>query len=227
MKFAIIVFPGSDDVEMYHAVKEVLGEEAELVGHDADSLEHFDGIILPGGFAYGDYLRPGALAVFAKIMNEVKKAAEQGKPVLGVGNGFQVLLEAGLLPGAVKKNESLHFICRTEKVKVLNNETMFTSLYGKGEVISLPIAHESGNYHCDNETLQKLKANNMIVFTYENNPNGSMEGIAGIVNEKGNVLGMMPRPERATEEMIGGTDGLKLFQSIVKHWRETVHGTNA
>lgn len=227
MKFAIIVFPGSDDVEMYHAVKEVLGEEAELVGHDADSLEHFDGIILPGGFAYGDYLRPGALAVFAKIMNEVKKAAEQGKPVLGVGNGFQVLLEAGLLPGAVKKNESLHFICRTEKVKVLNNETMFTSLYGKGEVISLPIAHESGNYHCDNETLQKLRANNMIVFTYENNPNGSMEGIAGIVNEKGNVLGMMPRPERATEEMIGGTDGLKLFQSIVKHWRETVHGTNA
>ncbi|MFS8630488.1 MAG: phosphoribosylformylglycinamidine synthase subunit PurQ, partial [Bacillales bacterium] len=134
MKFAIIVFPGSDDVEMYHAVKEVLGEEAELVGHDADSLEHFDGIILPGGFAYGDYLRPGAFAVFAKIMNEVKKAAEQGKPVFGVGNGFQVLLEAGLLPGAVKKNESLHFICRTEKVKVLNNETMFTSLYGKGEV---------------------------------------------------------------------------------------------
>ncbi len=227
MKFAVIVFPGSDDVEMYRAVTEVLGEEAELVGHDADSLEGFDGIILPGGFSYGDYLRPGALACFTKVMDEVKKAAEEGKPVLGVGNGFQILLEAGLLPGAVKKNKSLRFICRNETVKVENNETMFTSLYEKGEAITLPIAHESGNYHCDDETLQRLKENNQIVFTYENNPNGSVEGIAGIINERGNVLGMMPRPERATEEIIGGTDGLRLFQSLVKHWRETVNVTNA
>lgn len=222
MKFAVIVFPGSNcDVDMYHAIKDELGEDAELVWHDADSLEGYDGILLPGGFSYGDYLRTGALARFSNVMKEVVKVAQAGKPVLGVCNGFQILLESGLLPGAMKRNESLKFICRPVELKVQNNNTMFTSLYEEGEVITVPVAHGEGNYYCDEETLNKLKENNQIVFTYEDNPNGSLENIAGIMNEKGNVLGMMPHPERAVHELLGGADGLKLFQSIVKHWRET------
>lgn len=223
MKFAVIVFPGSNcDIDMYHAIKDELGEEVEFVWHDAESLEGFDGVLLPGGFSYGDYLRTGAIARFSNVMKEVVKAAEEGKPVLGVCNGFQILLEAGLLPGAMKRNESLQFICRPTQLKVVNNNTMFTNVYQPNEVITVPIAHGEGNYYCDEETLAKLKANNQIVFTYEGtNPNGSLEDIAGITNEKGNVLGMMPHPERAVDELLGGADGLKLFQSIVKQWRES------
>lgn len=221
MKFAVIVFPGSNcDIDMYHAIKDELGEQVEYVWHDSESLAEFDGILLPGGFSYGDYLRTGAIARFSNVMNEVIKAAEAGKPVLGVCNGFQILLEAGLLPGAMKRNESLHFICRPVELKVENNKTMFTGEYNEGEIITIPVAHGEGNYYCDEETFQKLKENNQIVFTYENNPNGSLANIAGIVNEKGNVLGMMPHPERAVDELLGGADGLKLFRSIVKHWRE-------
>lgn len=221
MKFAVIVFPGSNcDVDMYHAIKDELGEEVEYVWHDTDNLDQYDGILLPGGFSYGDYLRTGAIARFSKVMQEVVKAAHAGKPVLGVCNGFQILLESGLLPGAMRRNESLKFICRPTQLKVVNNETMFSSAYGDGEWIQIPIAHGEGNYYCDEETLEKLKANNQIVFTYENNPNGSLENIAGIVNEQGNVLGMMPHPERAVDELLGGADGLKLFRSIVKQWRE-------
>lgn len=220
MKFAVIVFPGSNcDIDMYHAIKDELGEEVEYVWHDAQSLEEYDGILLPGGFSYGDYLRCGAIARFSNVMNEVVKAAEAGKPILGVCNGFQILLEVGLLPGAMKRNESLKFICRPTKLKVVNNETMFSNCYEKDETITVPIAHGEGNYYCDEETLEKLKKNNQIVFTYVSNPNGSLEDIAGIVNEKGNVLGMMPHPERAVDELLGGADGLKLFQSIVKQWR--------
>lgn len=222
MKFAVIVFPGSNcDIDMYHAVKDELGEEVEYVWHDSDSLAEFDGILLPGGFSYGDYLRCGAIARFSNVMNEVIKAAEAGKPILGVCNGFQILLEAGLLPGAMKRNESLHFICKPVKLKVENNQTMFTGEYAKGEVITIPIAHGEGNYYCDEETLARLKANKQIVFTYEQNPNGSLVDIAGITNERGNVLGMMPHPERAVDDLLGGADGLKLFRSIVKHWRES------
>lgn len=222
MKFAVIVFPGSNcDIDMYHAIKDELGEEVEYVWHDTESLEEYDGILLPGGFSYGDYLRCGAIARFSNVMKEVVKAAEAGKPVLGVCNGFQILLEAGLLPGAMKRNESLKFICRPVELKVVNNETMFSNVYEKDEVIMVPIAHGEGNYYCDEETLAALKKNNQIVFTYESNPNGSLVDIAGIVNEKGNVLGMMPHPERAVDELLGGADGLKLFQSIVKQWRET------
>ena len=222
MKFAVIVFPGSNcDIDMYHAIKDELGEEVEYVWHDTESLEGFDGIVLPGGFSYGDYLRCGAIARFSNVMREVVKAAEAGKPVLGVCNGFQILLEAGLLPGAMKRNESLKFICRPVELKVANNETMFSNQYQKDEVITVPIAHGEGNYYCDDETLAKLKENNQIVFTYESNPNGSLVDIAGIVNEQGNVLGMMPHPERAVDELLGGADGLKLFQSIVKQWRES------
>ncbi len=221
MKFAVIVFPGSNcDIDMYHAVKDELGEQVEYVWHDSESLAEYDGILLPGGFSYGDYLRCGAIARFSNVMNEVVKAAEAGKPVLGVCNGFQILLEAGLLPGAMRRNESLHFICRPVELKVENNQTMFTNEYKQGETITIPIAHGEGNYYCDEETLEKLKANKQIVFTYEQNPNGSLIDIAGITNEQGNVLGMMPHPERAVDDLLGGSDGLKLFRSIVKHWRE-------
>lgn len=228
MRFAVIVFPGSNcDVDMYHAVKDELGAEVEYVWHDRESLDEFDGILLPGGFSYGDYLRSGAIARFSNVMKEVVRAAEAGKPVLGVCNGFQILLEAGLLPGAMRRNESLKFICRQVELNVENNQTMFSSAYEKNEVITIPIAHGEGNYYCDEETLAKLKANNQIVFTYnDSNPNGSIEDIAGIINEKGNVLGMMPHPERAVDVLLGGADGLKLFQSIVKQWREA-HVVNA
>ena len=222
MKFAVIVFPGSNcDVDMFHAIKDELGEEVEYVWHDAESLEGFDGILLPGGFSYGDYLRTGAIARFSNVMKEVVKAAEAGKPVLGVCNGFQILLEAGLLPGAMRRNDSLKFICRPVELKVANNQSMFSSMYKEEEVITVPIAHGEGNYYCDEETLAKLQKNNQIIFTYNGeNPNGSLENIAGITNEKGNVLGMMPHPERAVDELLGGADGLKIFQSIVKQWRE-------
>jgi phosphoribosylformylglycinamidine synthase subunit PurQ / glutaminase len=222
VKFAVIVFPGSNcDVDMFHAIKDELGEEVEYVWHDQDSLEGFDAILLPGGFSYGDYLRCGAIARFSRVMKEIVKAADAGKPILGVCNGFQILLEAGLLPGAMRRNESLKFICKPVELKVENNETLFTSGYGQGDVITVPIAHGEGNYYCDEQTLAALQANNQIVFTYEGvNPNGSMANIAGITNEKGNVLGMMPHPERAVDSLLGGADGLKLFQSIVRSWRE-------
>jgi phosphoribosylformylglycinamidine synthase subunit PurQ / glutaminase len=227
VKFAVIVFPGSNcDVDMYHAIKDELGEEVEYVWHDETDLSGFDGILLPGGFSYGDYLRTGAIAGFSNVMKEVVKAAEAGKPVLGVCNGFQILLEVGLLPGAMKRNENLKFMCRPVQLKVANNETVFTSEYEQNEVISVPIAHGEGNYYCDEQTLQTLKENKQIAFTYESNPNGSLVDIAGITNERGNVLGMMPHPERAVDELLGSADGLKLFKSIVKNWRES-HVTTA
>ncbi|SOB98893.1 phosphoribosylformylglycinamidine synthase subunit I [Ureibacillus xyleni] len=222
MKFAVLVFPGSNcDIDMYHAIKDELGEEVEYVWHDATDLSEFDGILVPGGFSYGDYLRCGAMANQSNVMVEVKKAAEAGKPVLGVCNGFQILTEAGLLPGALLRNKNLKFMCRTVQLKVENNNTRFTSQYEKNQIINIPIAHGEGNYFCDEETLAKLKANNQIVFTYSGeNPNGSLEDIAGIINERGNVLGMMPHPERAVSDLLGSSDGLALFKSIVKQWRE-------
>ena len=223
MKFAVIVFPGSNcDIDMYHAIKDALGEEVEYVWHSADNLEQYDGILLPGGFSYGDSLRCGAIARFSNVMTEVVKAAEAGKPVLGVCNGFQILVEAGLLPGALHRNSGLKFICRDVQLKVENNESMFSTGYEKDEIITVPIAHGEGNYYCDEATLAELKANNQIIFTYAGeNPNGSLENIAGITNKQGNVLGMMPHPERAVEALLGNKDGLKIFQSIVKNWRET------
>ncbi|MFJ7951989.1 phosphoribosylformylglycinamidine synthase subunit PurQ [Lysinibacillus sp. NPDC096418] len=222
MKFAVLVFPGSNcDIDMYHAIKDELGEEVEYVWHSQTDLSSFDGILVPGGFSYGDYLRCGAMANQSNIMSEVKKAADAGKPVLGVCNGFQILTEAGLLPGALLRNQNLKFMCRTVQLKVENNNTLFTNQYQQGQVIDIPIAHGEGNYYCDEETLQKLKDNNQIVFTYSGeNPNGSLEDIAGIVNERGNVLGMMPHPERAVDALVGGADGLAVFKSIVKQWRE-------
>ncbi|MBO0439741.1 phosphoribosylformylglycinamidine synthase subunit PurQ [Candidatus Enterococcus ikei] len=220
MKFAVIVFPGSNcDRDLLWAVKDVLGEEAEYVRHDVENLEGFDGVLIPGGFSYGDYLRCGAIARFSKIINEIIRFANEGKPVFGTCNGFQILTEAGLLPGVLLRNRSLHFICKTVSLKVENNQTSFTSEYQKDEIIHLPVAHGEGNYYCDEKTLEQLKDNNQIVFTYNGeNPNGSLANIAGIVNEKGNVLGMMPHPERGVEHLLGSDDGLRFFRSIVKNY---------
>ncbi|MGI2329494.1 phosphoribosylformylglycinamidine synthase subunit PurQ [Planococcus sp. YIM B11945] len=221
MKFAVIVFPGSNcDLDMYHAIKDELGEEAEYVWHDSTDLSKFDGVLLPGGFSYGDYLRCGAIAQSSAVMDEVKKAAEAGKPVLGICNGFQILTEAGLLPGVLLRNKNLKFMCKTVGLKVENANTLFTNQYKDGQEIQIPIAHGEGNYYCDDATYDQLQKNNQIVFSYADDFNGSRNQIAGIINERGNVLGMMPHPERAVSELINGSDGLALFKSIVKQWRE-------
>ncbi|MGK0551550.1 phosphoribosylformylglycinamidine synthase subunit PurQ [Enterococcus faecalis] len=222
MKFAVIVFPGSNcDADLLWALTEILGETAAYVRHDEESLAGFDGVLLPGGFSYGDYLRSGAIACCSKVMAEVKRFAKEGKPVFGICNGFQILTEAGLLPGTLLTNQSLHFICKTVALKVEHNQTPFTCDYAKGQVIQLPIAHGAGNYFCDDATLASLKANQQIIFTYAyENPNGSTAGIAGISNQGGNVLGMMPHPERAVEELLGSKDGLILFQSMLTYYRK-------
>lgn len=221
MKFAVVVFPGSNcDRDMYHAAKDALGEEADLLWYKDAQLEGYDAILIPGGFSYGDYLRSGAIASTSSIVKQLREQAEKGTPILGVCNGFQILLESGLLPGAMLRNHHLKFMCHFENLVVENNETLFTSKYNKGDIVRIPIAHHDGNYYCDEETLAKLKENNQIVFTYQNNPNGSVADIAGITNEKGNVLGMMPHPERAVEAILTSDDGLKLFQSMLENWRE-------
>lgn len=220
MKFAVISFPGSNcDMDMYYAVRDSLNEDVDLVTSDATNLDGYDGVLIPGGFSYGDYLRSGAVARFAPVMESVKEMAAEGKPVLGVCNGFQILTEANLLPGSLQHNTSMEFISDWSKLRVQNNDTMFTDQYEESEVIDIPIAHGEGNYYCDDKTLAQLKSNNQIVFTYEDNPNGSCDNIAGVVNEQGNVLGMMPHPERAVESILGGTDGLKLFKSLLNHVR--------
>lgn len=220
MRFAVVVFPGSNgDVDMFRAIKDGLNEEVEFVWHDTECLDEYDGILLPGGFSYGDYLRCGAIARFSKVMGAVKKAAEAGKPVLGVCNGFQILVEAGLLPGVLMRNQNVKFICKTVDIKVVNNQSIFTSAYAPHEVIRIPIAHGEGYYYCDEETYQALENNGQIAFTYMDNPNGSVGNIAGVMNARKNVLGMMPHPERATEALLGSDDGLKVFQSILMNWR--------
>lgn len=219
MRFAVIVFPGSNcDVDLYEAIHSVLGEEVEYVDYRETNLDRFDAILIPGGFSYGDYLRCGAIARFAPIMQTVIEKANEGMPVFGTCNGFQILTEAGLLPGALHRNQHLHFVCQPQALIVENNDTIFSHLYDKGERITLPIAHAEGNYYCDEETLNELEANHQIVFRYaeNDNPNGSYANIAGITNKAGNVLGMMPHPERAVESILGFTDGLKLFQSLAQ-----------
>ena len=219
MKFAVVVFPGSNcDLDLLWAIKDISGAEAEYVRHDATSLAGFDGVLLPGGFSYGDYLRCGAIARFSNIMKEVVRFANEGKPVFGTCNGFQVLTEAGLLPDVLKRNESLHFDCKMTPITVVNNQTKFTSEYEDQQVLQLPIAHGEGNYYCDETTLKELEENNQIVFKYVENVNGSLENIAGITNKAGNVLGMMPHPERAMEALLGSEDGKKFFASILKNF---------
>lgn len=219
MKFAVIVFPGSNcDVDCYYAVKDGLGEEVEYVWHQEKNLSKYDVIMLPGGFSYGDYLRAGAIARFSPVMEAVREEAEKGKFIIGICNGFQILTEAGLLPGALRKNEGLKFICKTVSVIVENDETPFTTRLKKGQEILLPIAHGEGNYYVDDKTLKELKENNQIVFRYKENINGSVERIAGVINKKGNVLGMMPHPERAYDSLLGNTDGLYILGSIVDNF---------
>jgi phosphoribosylformylglycinamidine synthase I len=225
MRFAVPVFPGSNcDTDCLKAVRDVLDQPVDLVWHQEKRLESYDAIILPGGFSYGDYLRTGALARFSPVMEAVQEAAEKGKLILGICNGFQVLLEAGLLPGAMRVNDHLKYRCAIQSLKVENHRLPFTLDYTEGEVIALPIAHGEGNYYCDEETLQQLRERGQIVFRYEGeNPNGSVDGIAGIVNERGNVLGLMPHPERAVHRWMGSNDGVRMFTSMLRYWGES-HG---
>jgi len=216
MKFGVVVFPGSNcDQDCFNVVKDVLKQPVEYIWHHDAKLDHFGCIILPGGFSYGDYLRCGAIARFSPIMANIKKFADRGGLVIGICNGFQILTEAGLLPGALIRNRDLHFICKHVTLRVENYKTVFTNKLKKGQLLNIPIAHGEGNYTCDPKTLNELKKNKQIAFTYYGeNPNGSVANIAGIFNKRRNVLGMMPHPERASEAILGSADGLLVFQSI-------------
>jgi phosphoribosylformylglycinamidine synthase len=227
MKFAVVVFPGSNcDHDAHYAAQDVLGQQAELIWHKDTSLNGADVVILPGGFSYGDYLRTGAIARFSPIMDAVTKFAAAGGPVLGICNGFQVLLEAGLLPGAMLRNASLHFRCEYVLVRVEQTDTPFTlTSTAASRPLRLPIAHGEGNYYAEPETLERLEKNRQVIFRYVDasgeataaaNPNGSVRNIAGICNEARNVVGLMPHPERACELALGSADGLALLESAVK-----------
>jgi len=226
VKFGVVVFPGSNcDHDAYYVCKKILHQDAEFLWHKEADLKGADVIILPGGFSYGDYLRCGAIARFSPVMKEVVRFAERGGLVLGVCNGFQILLEAGMLPGVLLRNSSLRFVCKYVNVRVEQPSTRFTSACVQGEVLSIPIAHGEGNYFTDHETLRRLEGNGQVVLRYcesdgeitdAANPNGSLANIAGIINEAGNVLGLMPHPERASDPVLGHTHGQKIFHSIIE-----------
>jgi phosphoribosylformylglycinamidine synthase I len=225
MKFGIVTFPGSNcDYDAFHAVTDVLGEEATYLWHKDHDLQGSDVVILPGGFSYGDYLRAGAIARFSPIMQEVASHAKSGGPVLGICNGFQIACEAGLLPGALMRNSHLQFVSAEVRIRVENADTMFTNLYERGEVLRVPVAHGDGRYVAPAGVLEELEAEGRVIFRYvdvagkisaDANPNGSERNIAGIINEGGNVLGMMPHPERACSPLLGSTDGVRLLESIL------------
>ena len=226
MKFGIVVFPGSNcDHDAYHATKHVLGQDAEFLWHKDTDLKRSDVVILPGGFAYGDYLRTGAIARFSPIMKEVQAFAAAGGPVLGICNGFQILLEAGLIPGAMLRNRSVKFVCAHVNIRVEQTDTPFTCTARKGQVLRIPIAHGEGNYFATPDVLAKLEANRQVVFRYttpdgevtdEANPNGSANNIAGLCNDRRNVVGLMPHPERACESPLGSAYGLVILESAVR-----------
>jgi phosphoribosylformylglycinamidine synthase I len=225
MKFSIVVFPGSNcDHDAYHAARHVLGHEAEFVWHKETDLKGADVVVLPGGFSHGDYLRTGAIARFSPIMSAVRDFAASGGPVLGICNGFQILCEAGLLPGAMLRNRDLKFHCEHVSIRVEQVDTPFTTRATKGQVLRIPIAHGEGNYYVEPEVLQSLEASGRVVFRYcdergqvtdASNPNGALNGIAGICSERRNIVGLMPHPERACEPALGSADGLVLFESVV------------
>lgn len=225
-KFGVVVFPGSNcDHDAYYSLKKVLGYEVSFLWHKDKDLQNSDVIVLPGGFSYGDYLRTGSIARFSPIMEKVITFAENGGIVIGICNGFQILLEAGLLPGVMIKNDSLKFVCKDVYLKIENTDTIFTKGIKDLNVLKIPVAHGDGNYFADQNTLKELERNNQIVFRYvsasgeftsESNPNGSLENIAGIMNKKGNILGMMPHPERACDPILGRTDGAGIFKSIAE-----------
>lgn len=230
MRFGVVVFPGSNcDADCYHVVKNVLGQPVEYIWHKETHVSGFDALILPGGFSYGDYLRTGAIARFSPVMPAVMDFAQQGGLLIGICNGFQILLEAGLLPGAMLRNRSLKFICAPVHLKVKRNDTAFSNQLEQEQIIRVPIAHGEGNYFCDEATLEVLQRDKRILFTYCSpygeedeafNPNGSVANIAGIINEQGNVLGMMPHPERCSEAVLGGTDGYGIFASMLESFQE-------
>jgi phosphoribosylformylglycinamidine synthase subunit PurQ / glutaminase len=225
MKFGVITFPGSNsDEDAFLAITDVLGQEGVKLWHKDHDLRGVDVVILPGGFSYGDYLRAGAIARFSPIMREVVAHADRGGPVVGICNGFQIACEAGLLPGALLRNSSLQFVSELVRVRVETAETRFSNQYSPGQILRLPIAHGDGRYTADDATLDRLEQNGQVVFRYVNargevdanaDPNGSMRGIAGIVNDRGNVLGLMPHPERAAEAIVGSDDGVALFESLL------------
>lgn len=225
MKFGVVVFPGSNcDYDCYHVLKNVMHQDTEFVWHKESDVSKYDCIVLPGGFSYGDYLRTGAIARFSPVMNSVQKHADKGKFVIGICNGFQILLEAGLLPGAMLRNASLKFVCKYVDLRVESDQSPFTKKTRKGEVLRIPIAHGEGNYYAETPILESLKKNDQILLKYsdpegtcsaEYNPNGSCENIAGICNSKRNVFGLMPHPERAAERELGSVDGRKIFESII------------
>jgi phosphoribosylformylglycinamidine synthase len=216
MRFGVIVFPGSNcDHDAFYAVGTNLGQPVEYIWHDSSTLGAVDAVILPGGFAYGDYLRCGAIAKFSPVMKAVRKFAADGGLVLGVCNGFQILVEAGLLPGALIRNRGLKFICREVRLRVETTDSPFTSAGRKGQILRLPIAHGEGCYFADERTLDELEAEDRIAFRYDGNPNGSLRDIAGILSRERNVMGMMPHPERATERLMGSSDGLTVFRSML------------
>ena len=225
MKFGVIVFPGSNcDMDAHHAVGQALGQEVSYIWHDQTDLGDAECLIIPGGFTYGDYLRTGAIARFSPIMSSVIEFAESGRPVIGICNGFQILCEAGLLPGVLTRNIGLRFVCRFVYVRVENTGSPFTNQCRIGDVLKIPIAHNEGNYYCDPETHARLVDNEQVLLRYSTpdgelspqaNPNGSMDNIAGICNERRNVFGMMPHPERASEEILGSADGRRIFESII------------
>ena len=230
MKIGIVIFPGSNcDHDCEHVLKDVLGQNVQMIWHKETSLAGLDAVVLPGGFSYGDYLRTGAIARFSPVMGAVKEFAVKGGLVLGICNGFQILLEAGLLPGAMLRNRSLSFICKEVHVSVENAATAFTGRCEPGQVLKIPIAHADGNYYTDDVTLSQLKATAQVVFRYctpdgevtpEANPNGSRDNIAGIINAKGNVLGMMPHPERCAEDVLGNDDGRLILMSMFDRVKE-------
>lgn len=224
MKFGVIVFPGSNcDHDAYHVVSKHIGQPVDFIWHKETDLSGYDAILIPGGFSYGDYLRAGALANFSPVMRSVKEFAANGGFVFGICNGFQILCEAGLLPGALMRNENLHFVCRHVRIRTENTNTPYTTELEPGSVLSIPIAHAEGNYVCDEETLDLLEENGQIIFRYcdesgelseRANPNGALSNIAGICNLDRNVLGMMPHPERACEDLLGSSDGQGIFRSL-------------
>jgi len=218
LRVALAFFPGTNcDFDVERVIADVLREEIVRVNHKVTDLSEFDSIILPGGFSYGDYLRAGAIAAKMPIMNAIKRFAMSGKPVLGICNGFQILLEAKILPGALIKNSSNRFVCKPVKVKVERGDTAFTLLIEEGSVLRMPVAHAEGRYFVDESTLRQIERKDMIVFRYIDNPNGSIANIAGISNKEGNVVGLMPHPERASEKILGSDDGLIMFKSMIEY----------
>jgi phosphoribosylformylglycinamidine synthase len=216
MKFGVVIFPGSNcEQDCFYAIQSVLGKPAEYIWHQEISVKGFDAIILPGGFSYGDYLRTGALAKFSPVMNAIADFAKKGGMVFGICNGFQILTESGLLPGALLRNVGLKYVCKFEHLITENTDTPFTNLLTKGQRLLVPIGHGDGNFFADAETLKRIEDNGQVVFRYEANPNGSLNNIAGIVNEGGNVLGMMPHPDRSSEAILGSADGKLIFESMV------------